>query len=83
MSLSETSAPAIPWLEKILSRTATVLPLVTDLSGRLDVVQTVGRLFGAKELVLVKQDASSLAGTCCIYELGIVHARTVGVSSRD
>ena len=51
--------------------------------GSLDVIQTVGRLFGAKELVHVKQDASSLAGTCCIYELGIVHARTVSVYTRD
>ena len=39
------------------SRTATVVPLVADLSGSLDVVETVGLLFGVKELVLVKQGA--------------------------
>ena len=57
MPMSETSTPATPWVEKVLSRTATVVPLVAHLSGSLDVVQTVGLLFGAKELPLVKQGA--------------------------
>ena len=34
------------------------MPLVADLSGSLDVVETVGLLFGAKQLVLVKQGVS-------------------------
>ena len=53
------------------SRTATVVPLVADLSGSLDVVETVGLLFGVKKLVLVKQGAAPLAGTCSIYELDV------------
>ena len=68
--MSETSTPATPQVEKVLSRTATVVPLVAHLSGSLDVVQTVGLLFEAKELPLVKQGAQRLVGTFCIYELG-------------
>ena len=57
MPLSETSASRIPWVEKILSRITTAVTLVADLSGNLDVVETAWLLFGAKELVLVKQGA--------------------------
>ena len=57
MPLSETSASRIPWVEKILSRITTVVTLEADLSGNLDVVETTWLLFGAKQLVLVKQGA--------------------------
>ena len=49
----------------------TDVPLVADLSGSLDVVGTMELLFVAQEPVLVKQAAKLLAGTCCIYELGV------------
>ena len=71
MPLSETRAPGLPWIARILSRTVTVVALVADLSGSLDVVGTMELLFVAQEPVLVKQAAKPLAGTCCIYELGV------------